>query len=141
MSANKAEAKVDAKAVEAANEKLVNDFCAAWGRMDLETIGAAIADNLVFQLIDDFPLVEGKEAFLTQAKAFLDPVERAEFEMLRSSAMGKLVINERIDHFWHKDGKEQHFHVTGQFVVRDGKICVWKDYWWPGCELPAPKPQ
>lgn len=119
--------------IEAANEKLVNDFCAAWSRLDLSAIESALADDITFQLIDGFPLVEGREAFMAQVKGFLANVERCEFEMFRSEAIGNLVINERFDHFYAKEGeKDQHFHVSGSFLVKDGKIKVWKDYWLPG---------
>jgi len=52
---------------------------------------------------------------------------------LRSYAIGELVINERIDHFVANDEKRSmHFSIAGFFLVRDGKIKVWKDYSLPG---------
>ena len=38
-------------------------------------------------------------------------------------------MNERLDHVKRPDGKVHALPVMGTFVVRDGKITRWTDYW------------
>ena len=98
---------------EKANEKIVNEFCAAWATKDAKKIAENLADDIEFQMIDDAPVVKGKETIIGNFEAFLGQVERAEFEMIRSHVIGNLVINERVDHF---DGKDD---------APDRKFAVW----------------
>ena len=62
---------------------------------------------------------------------FMAGMKEIRWEIKRSHTMGDLVINERIDHFILPNGEDfprSPFHVTGVFLVRDGKIKYWKDY-------------
>ena len=58
-------------------------------------------------------------------------MDTVEFEILRTTCMGKIVINERTDTFINAGGRMV-FSVTGVFVVEEGKIVYWKDYLFPG---------
>ena len=62
---------------------------------------------------------------------FLSTRTSARFEMLRSVAVGNIVVNERIDHFGKEEGPEDAFHITGFFLVKNGKIVEWRDYMMP----------
>ena len=116
--------------VEKANEKVVNDFCASWASLDVDKIGSFLADDAVFRMIESSPRIEGRENILNGIKGFLASAKSANFEMLRSTAMGNRVINERIDHF--DTGERQNaFHITGFFLVKEGKIVEWQDYTMP----------
>lgn len=118
--------------LEAANEKVVLDMCVAIESVDPAKIEPFLGDKLVFQLIDGQPLVKGKEAFMKASAQFFAAYEKAEFIMHRSHVMGNLVINERTDNFTAKEGgTDQSFHVTGFFVVKEGKIQEWRDYMVP----------
>ena len=45
----------------------------------------------------------------------------------------RLVINDPIAHFVAEDEKHSmHFAIAGYFLVRDGKIKIWRDYSPPG---------
>ena len=115
---------------EQANLKVVNDFCAAWDSRDADKLGAFWDDKIAFRIIEGQPRIEGKTALIEGTKQYLATRKEAHFEVLRATAMGNLVINERIDHFTREDGKDA-FHVTGMFFVRDGKIVEWQDYSMP----------
>jgi len=115
---------------ETANEKLVMDFCATWESLDIEKISAYFDDKIVFRMIDSTPFVEGKEAMVAAMGGFLSTRKSAKFEVLRSTAMGNLVLNERIDYFGREDGEDA-FHITGIFVVKNSKIAEWRDYMMP----------
>jgi len=122
----------DTATVEKANEKLVLDMCKKIETVDVAQLAPYLADDFVFQLIDGQPLIKGKDTFLQFVGQFFSPFERAEFIVHRSHAMGNLVINERTDNFFAKEGgTNQSFHVTGFCLVKDGKIQEWKDYGLP----------
>ncbi len=120
-----------ASAVEQANEKVVNEFCATWETMDIDKIMGFLDDKIVFRMIDNMPFVEGKQAMLDAIGPFLATRTSARFEMLRSTAIGNIVINERIDHFGKEEGADDAFHITGVFLVKNGKIVEWRDYMMP----------
>ncbi len=117
-------------AAETANEKVVNDFCAAWDTLDLDVLTGFFDENITFRMIESMPRVEGKADWIAAAKGFLAPAKSAHFEVVRSQAMGNIVVNERIDHFDMGEVKNA-FHVIGVFFVRNGKIIEWQDYTMP----------
>ncbi len=121
----------DVGEIEKANEKVVNDFCAAWESLDSDKLGSFLADDATFRMIEGRPRVEGREAIVGGIKGFLANAKSARFEMIRSTVMGNTVLNERIDHFDMGDN-QMAFHITGFFLVKDGKIAEWQDYTWPG---------
>jgi limonene-1,2-epoxide hydrolase len=49
------------------------------------------------------------------------------WEIKHQVASGDVVMNERVDRF-ENAGKEMSIPVVGVFVVRDGKIAEWRDY-------------
>jgi limonene-1,2-epoxide hydrolase len=118
--------------IEAEHAKIVTEFCGAWSTLDAEKIASFVADKVIYQVIDNVPLVRGKEGLIKFITPFLAKMQKAEWEILRTHAIGHLVINERIDHFYSKAGKDDaHFEVSGLFLVREGKIVEWKDYRMP----------
>lgn len=120
----------DMSTIEKANEKVVNDFCAAWETLDSEKLGSFLTDDATFRMIESSPRVDGRETIMGGIKGFLANAKSARFEMIRSTVMGNTVLNERIDHFDMGD-RQMAFHITGFFLVNDGKIQEWQDYTWP----------
>lgn len=111
------------------NEAMIAKMCEEIAHVDPEKIAPFIGDDIVFQLIDGQPPIEGKEAFMAGGAQFFAPFERAEFIIHRSHAIGNLVINQRDDHFYPKNGGDRTtFSVSGFFVIKDGKIVEWRDY-------------
>lgn len=130
-SASAADAAGDALSkVEVDNIKVVNDFCAAWDTMDPEKLASFWDDKIVFRMIESMPRVEGKAALIEGTKQFLTTRKKAHFKVVRTQAMGNIVINERIDYFTRENGEDA-FHITGVFLVKGGKIIEWQDYTWP----------
>jgi limonene-1,2-epoxide hydrolase len=121
------------RAHEEANVKLVNEFCAAWESMDVDKLASYWDDKITFRMIEGMQRVEGKAALIDGTKQFLATRSAARFEVLRSTAMGNMVINERIDHFTRENGQDA-FHVTGFFLVKNGKIVEWQDYTVPAAK-------
>lgn len=118
-------------ALEAEKEKIVNDFCAAWASRDAAQLTPFLDETIEYHMFEGAPPINGLDAFSTQLQPFMADMREIDWEILRSSVMGDIVLNERIDHFIRKEGSEapdNHFHIVGVFLVRDGKIKYWKDY-------------
>jgi limonene-1,2-epoxide hydrolase len=119
--------------LEAANEDLVTRFCLDWALRDVDKLVPYLADDIVYQMFEGRPDLVGVDAFRKEIGPFLAGLVRVEWEMVRSFAIGQIVINERIDHFIAKPGgRSMHFPIAGLFVVRNGRIELWRDYRLPG---------
>ena len=118
-------------------EQVVNDFIAAVGRKDQDGAMALVAEDCYY---DNVPIgdMRGHEKMLE----FLGPMFRSkgelQFEIVRQSATGNIVMNERIDRFEMK-GKKIGLPVAGVFEVNDGKISFWRDYFDNGMFMKALK--
>ena len=122
-------AAAEASEVEKANEALMRKMCAEIATLDVDKLADMLADEFRFQLIEGQPIIEGKEKFLGFIKGFAGPFERAEFTIHRMHALGNLVISDRTDRFFAKEGgTDQTFKVTGFHWIKDGKFYEWKDY-------------
>lgn len=127
--------------VEADNRLLVEQFCEAWSRLDLDRIVSLISEDFVYQAYDDAPLTRGVAEFRAYIKPFLDNSREIRFEILRTSVIGPVVVNERIDHLLAKPGgKDMSFPIAGVFHVVNGRIRLWYDYFMPGFKMDSPAP-
>ncbi|MDX2145735.1 MAG: limonene-1,2-epoxide hydrolase family protein [Rhodospirillaceae bacterium] len=118
-----------------ANEKKildhVTDFCLAWNGKDVEKLIPYIADTIEYHMWEGGPVVKGLEQFRAQLGGFMAGMKEIKWEIFRSAVIGDIIINERMDHFIQAEGSKRpdnHFHIVGVFLVRDGKIQYWKDY-------------
>ena len=117
--------------VEAEKEKIVNDFCKAWSSRDVDALIPYVSEDIEYHIFEGAPPINGHDQFRTQLTPFMAGMKEIDWEMIRSTVMGDIVLNERIDHFMRPEGSEapdNHFHIVGVFLVRDGKIKYWKDY-------------
>ena len=108
------------------SEKVVNDFCKAWARRNLDEIMSLFAEDAVYHNIPMEP-AKGKAAIRNVINTFLPMASSVEFKVLRTVASGDLVMNERVDIF-QMGGKRVELPVAGAFEVRNGKIVAWRDY-------------
>ena len=109
-------------------DQIVRDFCAAWGRADLEYIMGAFTDDAVYHNIP-MPMLQGKAEIENFIKGFLatNP-DGVAFAIKQQIASGAIVFNERVDSFTMGD-KEIAAPVCGVFeLTADGKIAAWRDY-------------
>jgi limonene-1,2-epoxide hydrolase len=119
--------------LETENEGLVTQFCLDWAKRDVNLLADYLADDIQYQMFEGRPDIVGKEEFIKTLGGFLGNLKEVEWEILRTYSIGELVINDRIDHFIGEDeSKSMHFAIAGYFLVRDGKIKIWKDYSLPG---------
>jgi limonene-1,2-epoxide hydrolase len=119
--------------LEIANETLVNNFCLDWAKQDIDLLAEYFADDMVYQMFEGQPDITSKEEFKQKLGPFIKNLSSVEWIINRSYVIGELVINDRIDHFnAENEEKSMHFAIQGFFLVRDGKIKIWRDYSLPG---------
>jgi limonene-1,2-epoxide hydrolase len=119
--------------LESENERIVTQFCLDWAKQDVDLLAEYLGDDIEYQMYEGRPDIVGKDAFKQELRDFLNKLKSVEWEIFRTYTVGELVINERIDHFINEDDNHSfHLPIAGVFLVRDGKIKMWKDYSLPG---------
>lgn len=106
--------------------EIVNDFCAAWQRGDIEELMTYFADDAIYHNVP-VPAVQGKAAIREAFLSFAKLMDGIELIMLRAAENGPVVFNERVDRFFWKD-RQLDLPVAGVFEVHDGKITLHRDY-------------
>jgi limonene-1,2-epoxide hydrolase len=117
----------DQSAIEAANIKVVTDFCNLWPSRDVTKLAPFFTDSAVYRVSETSPPNVGRDAIVARITPMFDGADVVELRISQSRAIGPIVINERVDTF---EGPTKHwrFHLTGVFFLKDGKIQEWTDY-------------
>lgn len=107
--------------------EVVDQFIADICRKDFDAALSLVAEDCYY---DNVPVgdMTGRDKmreFLTPMLGSPGPVE---FEILRQTATGNTVMNERIDRFHTGSGRPIALPVMGIFEVNDGLITMWRDY-------------
>jgi len=120
-------------ALEIENEKIVTQFCLDWANRDADQLVEYLAEDIEYQMYEGRPDIVGHEQFKQELGGWLKGLQEVKWEIFKTYSVGELVINERIDHFISDDpAKTFRLPIAGVFLVRDGKIKMWKDYSLPG---------
>ncbi|MFP5220154.1 MAG: limonene-1,2-epoxide hydrolase family protein [Actinomycetes bacterium] len=104
----------------------VRAFMAAAAQRDYDTALPLLAEDVEYQNMP-LPPVHGRQAVRDTLEALLGMCTRAEWITHRELADGEAVMNERTDRF-ELHGRWVDLPVAGVFVVRDGVITLWRDY-------------
>ncbi len=109
-------------------EKIVREFCAAWGRADLDHIMGAFTDDAVYHNIP-MPALKGRAEIENFIKGlFATNSDGVDFDIKHQVTSGAVVLNERVDSMTIGD-KGVALPVCGVFeLTSDGKISAWRDY-------------
>ena len=83
--------------IERANEDLVNRFCRDWSKQDAELLTGYFAEPFEYMVWEGGPVITTSEAFIKQMGPFLKKLKAVDWVVVRSHALGPMVINERID--------------------------------------------
>ncbi|HEX7322209.1 MAG TPA: limonene-1,2-epoxide hydrolase [Mycobacterium sp.] len=107
------------------NTRTVETFLNALAEDDLDTAGAALADDVVYQNVG-LPTINGRQRTIS---LFRRMQGRAGFQVKihRIAADGSAVLTERTDALIVGPLRLQ-FWVCGVFEVNDGRITLWRDY-------------
>jgi limonene-1,2-epoxide hydrolase len=95
--------------------------------LDIDAILATLTEDCVYENVP-MAVLTGHDEVRAMLGPFAQVTERIEWEVLHQVEQGDTLMNERIDRFWMKDGKEVALRVAGLFEVRDGLVAVWRDY-------------
>lgn len=108
------------------NERVIREFLAAWARLDADELTGYFTDDIVYHNMPGAP-VAGREDVTKRIRAFLSGWTETSWEILNLLSEGDLVIVERVDRT--KSGEKRvDLPCVGVFLMRDGKIAVWRDY-------------
>ena len=117
----------DFSPAEAANIKVVTDFCKAWSTRDLGKVTALMTADSVYRMSETTPPVTGAAGLIGQMQPWVDSSSSIEFRILKSFATGPIVVNHRIDHFA-STTRPITWEGVGVFFLVEGKIKEWSDY-------------
>ena len=105
--------------------RTIENFLTAMQNHDIDSAGAALDENLVYQNVG-FPTIRGRARAM---KLFRSMQGRVGFEVKihRIAVNGSTVLTERTDALVFGRVRLQ-FWVCGVFEVTDGRITLWRDY-------------
>ena len=129
--ATTAQAAVTMTPAEAANLKLVQDFCLTWGAADFDpdkVMPVYLAADGKVRVLADQPFVTGPAAVAASFKPYLQHGERFKVKFLDTFARGPLVTTHRIDTVVAPGKPDQAMEIFGYFLLKGGKIQEWTDF-------------
>src|SRR6266446_855112 len=106
--------------------EVVERFCAAIAKGDLDAVIAFFTDDAVYHNIPLEPVV-GPAAIRSTIEGFTGSVESLEFRVLAIAANGGTVLTERVDVF-NLPTSSIELPVMGAFEVVGEQISAWRDY-------------
>jgi len=106
--------------------QIVTAFIAAIEHKDLDAACALVTEDCEY---DNVPMakVYGPEGLRTVLGPFLGACGSVDWVVHHQAETGDVVMNERTDRF-EMGGRWVELGVAGLFVLRDGKIALWRDY-------------
>jgi limonene-1,2-epoxide hydrolase len=110
-------------------KQVVQEFCDLMVKRDASALRPYLAGGVVYQNVG-MEAASGIESVLENVAAqFAMFPDSYEYCTVNIAAEGDVVMNERVDMVKGPDGRLHGLPVMGAFVVRDGKISRWTDYW------------
>ena len=108
------------------NAAVVEKFLYALRDKDLDTAGALLDDNLVYENVG-LPTIRGRRRTMKLFAGMQKPSMGFDVKFHRVAAVGHTVLTERTDALIF--GRVRlNFWVCGVFEVREGRITLWRDY-------------
>lgn len=108
------------------NAHTVEVFLSALQDKDLDTAGAQLDENLVYENVG-FPTIRGRARTMKLFRGMQRPSLGFEVKFHRMAVNGATVLTERTDVLVIGPVRLQ-FWVCGVFEVHNGRITLWRDY-------------
>ena len=108
-------------------DEVVAALVGACEARDLDAVCALVTDDIEY---DNVPIgkVFGPEGVRkVLSGGVTEAAERVEWVVHRQVASGSIVMNERTDRFL-VEGRWVEIPIAAVFEVRDGRVCLWRDY-------------
>jgi limonene-1,2-epoxide hydrolase len=107
-------------------EQVVRAFCAAIGRKDLDAVRPLVGEACVYHNVGFEPAVGG-DATIAAIVSQFEMFDTIDFRIVHAAQAGDVVLTERIDTVT-TGGIASPIPAMGAFVVEDGQIVAWRDY-------------
>lgn len=120
------ETKVSKKPRTADARAVVENFLEACCELDMDKGLALIDDECVYQNVP-FHKARGKKAIVSTMQGMGKAINQFDIEMVNIAVNGDVVLTERIDTLGGRFFNMK-LPVMGVFVVKNGKITEWRDY-------------
>lgn len=107
--------------------EIVTAFIAAIEAKDIDTAVSMTSETISYENVPTTPII-GRDNVAAALERFLTPVSNVDWQILSQWAVGRTVINERLDRFQFRDGWLE-LPVAGIFEIDDSdQIVLWRDY-------------
>jgi len=110
-------------------KQVVQEFCDLMVQRDAELLRPYLDDSVVYQNVGMVATTGVEDVIANVAGQFAMFPNSYEYQTINIAADGEIVMNERQDMVTGPDGRVHALPVMGTFVVHDGKIVRWTDYW------------
>jgi limonene-1,2-epoxide hydrolase len=110
-------------------KQVVQEFCDLMSKRDPESVRPYLADTVTYQNAGMPASVGIDDTIANLAGQFAMFPDSSEDRMKNIVAEDDVVMTERQDMIKGPDGALHPVPVMGTFIVRDGKIIRWTDYW------------
>jgi limonene-1,2-epoxide hydrolase len=111
------------------SEEVVQVFCDLMAKRDAEALRPFLADDAVYQNTG-MEAAKGIQAVIENlAMQFSMFSDSYQYTTINCVSDGDLVMNERLDCIRGPSGTIHELPVMGTFVLKDGRISRWTDYW------------
>ena len=113
------------------NEALVRAFYEVWSRLDVEELMSYFTETSVWHNVPDGEPLRGASAIRQVIEWLVEDWTRdakVNFEVLNFASRENLVFSERVDHV-ESLGRRVDLPVVGIFLIENGKIVEWRDYY------------
>jgi limonene-1,2-epoxide hydrolase len=115
--------------------QIVSTFCGLMEQRDVEALTPYLADDAAYQNVG-MPATVGADAIAENlGQQFAVFPDSYAYQMINIAAAGDTVLTERLDMIRTPAGEVVGVPVMGAFVVHDGKIARWTDYWDTGLPM------
>lgn len=108
-------------------QEIVTAFITAIEAKDVDTAVSLTSEAISYENVPTTP-ISGRDNVAATLSMFLAPASQVEWQIINQWAVGRTVINERLDRFKIGDGWLE-LPVAGIFEVDDNdQIVLWRDY-------------
>jgi limonene-1,2-epoxide hydrolase len=109
--------------------QIVGTFCGLMQQRDAAVLKPYLTDDAVYQNVG-MPATVGADAIVENlGQQFAVFPDSYAYKMINIAGSGDAVLTERLDMIKTPAGEVVGVPVMGTFVVHDGKIVRWTDYW------------
>jgi limonene-1,2-epoxide hydrolase len=108
------------------NETVIREFIQAWSRLNPVELAGYFTDDGIYQNMPIEP-VQGREKIEEFIRGFLSSWTETHWDIVNIISEGDLVVAERVDRTMVQE-KSVELSCVGVFVLEEGKIKVWRDY-------------